>query len=79
MILTFHSVTDSSLNGLQVEGNPKVNKIAFAVDSSMTTFEQAADVGADMLIVHHGLFWGSPLAIRQRNEAVWFLLKTDQP
>ena len=76
--LDIHSYKDPSLNGLQVEGNPKVNKIAFAVDSSMTTFEQAADVGADMLIVHHGLFWGSPLAIRgMHGRRVRFLLEKD--
>ncbi len=54
---------DVSLNGLQVEGRPDVAKVAVAVDSSMTTFEQAAAVGADLLIVHHGLFWGKPLAL----------------
>ena len=54
---------DASLNGLQVEGQPEVNKVAVAVDSSLTTFEQAAEVGADLLIVHHGLFWGQPLPI----------------
>jgi dinuclear metal center YbgI/SA1388 family protein len=55
---------DPSLNGLQVEGRPEVAKVAVAVDSSMTTFQQAAEVGADLLIVHHGLFWGRPLAVR---------------
>ena len=54
---------DASLNGLQVEGQAEVNKVAVAVDSSLTTFEQAAEVGADLLIVHHGLFWGQPLPI----------------
>lgn len=54
---------DLSLNGLQIEGRPEVTKVAVAVDSSMTTFEQAAEVGADLLIVHHGLFWGKPLAV----------------
>ena len=54
---------DASLNGLQVEGQPEVNKVAVAVDSSLTTFEQAAEVGADLLIVHHGLFWGEPLPL----------------
>lgn len=55
---------DPSLNGLQVEGRPEVVKVAVAVDSSMTTFQQAAEVGADLLIVHHGLFWGRPQAVR---------------
>ncbi len=49
---------DASLNGLQVEGRPEVTKVAVAVDSSLTTFEAAAERGADLLVVHHGLFWG---------------------
>ena len=51
-------IPDPSLNGLQVEGAAEVHKLAVAVDASMTTFEQAAEIGADMLVTHHGLFWG---------------------
>jgi putative NIF3 family GTP cyclohydrolase 1 type 2 len=51
---------DPSLNGLQVEGRDEVTKVAVAVDATLATFEQAADMGADMLITHHGLFWGKP-------------------
>lgn len=54
---------DPSLNGLQVEGRDEVTKVALAVDATLATFEQAADMGADMLITHHGLFWGQPLAV----------------
>lgn len=54
---------DSSLNGLQVEGRDEVTKVAFAVDATLAAFEQAADMGADMLITHHGLFWGKEKAI----------------
>lgn len=61
--LDIHAYDDPSLNGLQVEGAQEVKKVAVAVDSSMSTFEQAAERGADMLIVHHGLFWGKPLAV----------------
>lgn len=55
---------DASLNGLQVEGRSEVTKVAVAVDSSLTTFEAAAERGADLLVVHHGLFWGRPLALK---------------
>ncbi|UCH27292.1 MAG: Nif3-like dinuclear metal center hexameric protein [Trueperaceae bacterium] len=54
---------DPSLNGLQVEGAIEVTKVAVAVDSSLNTFEIAAELGADMLIVHHGLFWGEAVAV----------------
>jgi dinuclear metal center YbgI/SA1388 family protein len=69
---------DPSLNGLQVEGRDEVVKVAVAVDASLNTFEQAADLGADMLIVHHGLFWGKPLAVRgAHRERLRFLLAND--
>jgi putative NIF3 family GTP cyclohydrolase 1 type 2 len=61
--LDIGSFQDPSLNGLQVEGAVEVVKVAVAVDSSLSTFEQAAELGADMLIVHHGLFWGEALAV----------------
>ena len=48
---------DKSRNGLQVEGKEEVEKIAFAVDACMDTFVKAKALGADMLIVHHGLIW----------------------
>jgi dinuclear metal center YbgI/SA1388 family protein len=61
--LKIHDYPDHSLNGLQVEGAATVNKVAVAVDGSLRTFERAAEAGAELLIVHHGLFWGQPLPI----------------
>jgi dinuclear metal center YbgI/SA1388 family protein len=58
------SSADNSLNGIQVDNDgSEIGKIAFAVDASMETFERAAACGAGMLFVHHGLFWGKPLAL----------------
>jgi dinuclear metal center YbgI/SA1388 family protein len=75
--LDIHAYDDPSLNGLQVEGAQEVRKVAVAVDSSMSTFEQAAERGADMLIVHHGLFWGQPLAVTgMHGRRVKYLLDT---
>ena len=45
-------------NGLQVENNGNVTRIAAAVDGSLATVRMAVEAGADLLIVHHGLFWG---------------------
>ena len=68
--------SDPSLNGLQVEGADEVTTVAVAVDSSMSTFEQAVAMGAQMLIVHHGLFWGKPKAITgAHGRRVKFLLE----
>lgn len=49
---------DSSLNGLQVESAAKATKISLAVDACDKTIRRAARAGSDLLIVHHGLFWG---------------------
>ena len=50
---------DPSLNGLQVDNNgADIEKIAFAVDANMETFQRALQAGAGMLFVHHGIFWG---------------------
>lgn len=46
-----------ALNGLQVEGPEGVGRLAVAVDASEATIRAAGEVGADMLLVHHGLFW----------------------
>jgi len=55
---------DKSLNGLQVSRkNPEVKRVAFAVDACLQSFERAVAVDADVLVVHHGLFWGAPLAV----------------
>jgi dinuclear metal center YbgI/SA1388 family protein len=56
--------TDSSLNGVQVAPDAKaIHKIAFAVDACMDAFRLAADWGAGMIFVHHGLFWGRDLRV----------------
>ena len=44
-------------NGLQVENRGEVKRIAAAVDASLATVKMAAAARADLLIVHHGLFW----------------------
>lgn len=49
---------DASANGLQVGSEKRVEHAAFAVDAAIETIEQAADSGADVLCVHHGLSWG---------------------
>lgn len=48
-----------AVNGLQVENSGSVTKIAATVDATAGTIGQAVAVGADLLIVHHGLFWGA--------------------
>lgn len=49
---------DGAMNGLQVEGSSEVEHLAVAVDVSEATIDGAVGCGADLLLVHHGLFWG---------------------
>ena len=46
-----------ALNGLQVENGGEVQNVAVAVDACQAVIDQAAERGADLLLVHHGLFW----------------------
>jgi dinuclear metal center YbgI/SA1388 family protein len=48
---------DGAANGLQVENSGAITKIAAAVDASLATIKLAIAAKADLLIVHHGLFW----------------------
>ncbi|HVD10231.1 MAG TPA: Nif3-like dinuclear metal center hexameric protein [Gaiellaceae bacterium] len=43
--------------GLQVVGAPEVMKIVCGVSASRELFERAAELGAQLVLVHHGLFW----------------------
>ncbi|WP_428194508.1 Nif3-like dinuclear metal center hexameric protein [Deinococcus saxicola] len=61
--LKIDAYPDPSMNGLQIEGNATITRVAASVDTSVQTLQHAADSGADILLVHHGLFWGDPLAI----------------
>jgi dinuclear metal center YbgI/SA1388 family protein len=46
-----------AVNGLQLENGGTVTKVAAAVDASLPVVEAAVAAGADLLVVHHGMFW----------------------
>ena len=50
---------EGAVNGLQVENRGTVTRIAAAVDASLATVKLAIAEKADMMVVHHGLFWGA--------------------
>lgn len=54
---------DPSRNGIQIANSAPdakpLRKVAFAVDACEATAKRAHAAGADLLFVHHGLFWGS--------------------
>jgi dinuclear metal center YbgI/SA1388 family protein len=61
---------DAALNGLQIEGSPSVSSIAVAVDAALSTVQAAISKGAQLLFVHHGLFWGAPLAVTKSHRDI---------
>ncbi|CAA9498499.1 MAG: GTP cyclohydrolase 1 type 2 homolog YbgI [uncultured Solirubrobacteraceae bacterium] len=49
---------------MQVPGPDHVQTVVTGVSASAELFERAAEQGADLVLVHHGLFWsGAPLAL----------------
>ena len=61
--LHIETFEDASNNGLQVEGGDEVDRLALAVDASLASIEGTIAAQAQMLLVHHGLFWGQPILV----------------
>jgi dinuclear metal center YbgI/SA1388 family protein len=49
--------SDAAMNGLQLENSGQVNSIAATVDYSARAIESAVAAHANLLIVHHGMYW----------------------
>jgi dinuclear metal center YbgI/SA1388 family protein len=50
---------DYCVNGLQVPGADQIQTIATGVSAHADLFELAANEQVQLVLVHHGLFWGS--------------------
>jgi dinuclear metal center YbgI/SA1388 family protein len=67
-LLEVHRFPEYGRPGLQVLGADEVRKVACGVSASLELFERAAAAGAQLLIVHHGMFWrNEPLVIDRRQ------------
>lgn len=73
-LLTPARFDDYGPNGLQVPGAEQVETVATGVTAHLELFERAHAENAQLILVHHGLFWGSgpgpidrPLARRLRT------------
>jgi dinuclear metal center YbgI/SA1388 family protein len=58
-LLNPSAYADYGPNGLQVPGKDRIGTVVTAVSASAALFEHAAEQRADLVLVHHGLFWGS--------------------
>jgi len=66
-----------AVNGLQVANAGTVSRVAAAVDLCEATVRLAAEQGADLLLVHHGLFWGGlqPLTGRAQRRVAGLITR----
>jgi dinuclear metal center YbgI/SA1388 family protein len=75
-LLDLDAYPDYGPMGMQVPGAREVTRIVAGVSSSLELFERAAEADADLILVHHGLFWDrDPRAIdealRRRLKALF--------
>ncbi|HUF77409.1 MAG TPA: Nif3-like dinuclear metal center hexameric protein, partial [Thermoanaerobaculia bacterium] len=52
-----HEGKDFGPNGLQVQGKLEIRKIVTGVSACLELFQKARELGADAVLVHHGIFW----------------------
>jgi dinuclear metal center YbgI/SA1388 family protein len=63
-LLEAHAFRDYCPNGLQVPSRSEVHTVVTGVSANADLLDRAAAEGADLVLVHHGLFWrGEPLEI----------------
>ena len=67
-LLRVDSFHDYGPVGLQVEGTSEVEKIVCGVSASRELFEAASERSAQMVLVHHGLFWTSEELVIDRRQ-----------
>ena len=67
--LELASYPDYGPMGLQVVGADEVTQIACGVSASRELFERAAEAGAQLVLVHHGLFWEKRAPRRRAGDA----------
>ena len=76
--LDIKNIQDSCKNGLEIEGKEKIKKIGFSVDACLESFQKAVSAHCDLLIVHHGMFWGDIGCITDITyERLKYMIKND--
>jgi dinuclear metal center YbgI/SA1388 family protein len=61
-LLDAGSFRDYGPNGLQVPGKSEVSRVVTGVSANLELLSAAVDSGADLVLTHHGLLWGSEAA-----------------
>jgi dinuclear metal center YbgI/SA1388 family protein len=78
-LLQVERFRDYCPNGLQLEGRPDIHVVVSGVTASMALLERAAELGADLVLVHHGYFWKGEDArvVGIKRNRLKFLLEKD--
>jgi dinuclear metal center YbgI/SA1388 family protein len=78
-LLDVERFVDYCPNGLQVEGQSQITKIATGVTASLDFLKKAQSMGAQAALVHHGYFWKNeqPCLTGIKRERIRFLLEHD--
>ena len=77
--LRVRKIKDSSMNGLQVRSRKtgEIQKVGFAVDACISSFEKAKKLGVDLLVVHHGIKWRPQKDRDLENKRAAYLTKNN--
>ncbi|MFQ5508952.1 MAG: Nif3-like dinuclear metal center hexameric protein [Leptospirillia bacterium] len=77
--LAVDNIADYCPKGLQVEGAKEVTRVVTGVSACMPLFERAVEESAQMVLVHHGMFWdGDSKVVRgSLKQRLKFLLSND--
>ena len=59
-LLTPTAYDDYGPNGLQVPGREQIQTVVTGVSANAELFARAREERADLVLVHHGLFWAGP-------------------
>ncbi|ACO77522.1 hypothetical protein AvCA_12960 [Azotobacter vinelandii CA] len=77
--LAVSGIADYCPNGLQVEGRPRVSRVVSGVTASQALLDAAVEVGADLVLVHHGYFWRNenPCVVGNKRRRLHTLLSNE--
>ena len=75
-LLEVSNYQDYAPNGLQIQGSAEITKIVTGVTASQALIEQAIELNADAILVHHGYFWKgeSPVITGMKQRRIKVLL-----
>ncbi|MBF0417231.1 MAG: Nif3-like dinuclear metal center hexameric protein [Magnetococcales bacterium] len=73
------AIADYTPNGVQVRGREEVHRVIGGVSACLDLFRAADEQAADLILVHHGMFWNKDSRVVQGNlkERLVFLLERD--